>query len=218
MHILLIEDNRDISANIKEYLELEKFSVDTAFDGLEWLEKALSGKYDLILLDLMLPKYDGIHLAQKVKSKKDTPILMITARESIDERLLWFSAWAIDYLVKPFDLRELVARIQVHLWNQKTSWNSFLSWDIHLDFSKRKFLIAETEVHLTQKEFLILQKIYQEKDTVVTRSDIIESLWGEESLFEGGDNKLDVYISNIRQKLGKDIITTIKGVGYSFGK
>jgi len=86
--ILLIEDNKDISANIREYLELEDFFVDTAFDGEVGLEKALSNTYDIILLDLMLPKFDGIHLAQKVSSKKDIPIIMITARESIDERLL----------------------------------------------------------------------------------------------------------------------------------
>lgn len=122
--ILLIEDNREISDNIKEYLELEGFSVEQSFDGEDGLENSLSNEYDMILLDLMLPKYDGIHLAQKVSSRKEIPILMITARESIDERLLGFSSGAIDYLVKPFDLRELVARMRAHISNTTFSTGS----------------------------------------------------------------------------------------------
>lgn len=214
--ILLIEDNREISDNIKEYLELEGFSVEQSFDGEDGLENSLSNEYDMILLDLMLPKYDGIHLAQKVSSRKEIPILMITARESIDERLLGFSSGAIDYLVKPFDLRELVARMRAHISN--TTFSTGSPWGLVLDFEKRVFSLEWKEIHLTQKEFLILEKLYQEQERVVTRSDIIEYLWGENGLFEWGDNKLDVYISNIRSKLGKDIIRTIKGVWYTFGK
>ena len=113
--ILLIEDNREISANIKEYLELEHFSVVQAFDGEQGIERALRENYDIILLDLMLPVVDGITLARKVRQKKDTPIIMTTARESIEHRLEGFEVGAVDYLIKPFDLKELVARIRVHL-------------------------------------------------------------------------------------------------------
>ena len=113
--ILLIEDNREISANIKEYLELQHFSVVQAFDGEQGIERALRENYDIILLDLMLPVVDGITLARKVRQKKDTPIIMTTARESIEHRLEGFEVGAVDYLIKPFDLKELVARIRVHL-------------------------------------------------------------------------------------------------------
>jgi DNA-binding response OmpR family regulator len=113
--ILLIEDNREISTNIKEYLELEHFSVIQAFDGEQGIERALRENYDIILLDLMLPIVDGITLARKVRQKKDTPIIMTTARESIEHRLEGFEVGAVDYLIKPFDLKELVARIRVHL-------------------------------------------------------------------------------------------------------
>ncbi len=113
--ILLIEDNREISANIKEYLELEHFNVVQAFDGEQGIERALRENYDIILLDLMLPIVDGITLARKVRQKKDTPIIMTTARESIEHRLEGFDSGAVDYLIKPFDLKELVARIRVHL-------------------------------------------------------------------------------------------------------
>lgn len=113
--ILLIEDNREISANIKEYLELEHFNVVQAFDGEQGIERALRENYDIILLDLMLPIVDGITLARKVRQKKDTLIIITTARESIEHRLEGFDSGAVDYLIKPFDLKELVARIRVHL-------------------------------------------------------------------------------------------------------
>ena len=103
--ILLIEDNREISANIKEYLELEHFNVVQAFDGEQGIERALRENYDIILLDLMLPIVDGITLARKVRQKKDTPIIMTTARESIEHRLEGFDSGAVDYLIKPFDLK-----------------------------------------------------------------------------------------------------------------
>lgn len=222
-HILLVEDNKDISRNIKDYLELEWFEVTQAFDGNVGIERATKEDYDLILLDLMLPEVDGIDIARKVLQKKKTPIIMITARESIQDRLLWFENGAIDYLVKPFDLRELHARIQVHIHsknNASSSQNkdSFFLGDVEINLIKRTFLKWQNEIHLTQKEFLIFQKIVDEQQRVVSRSEIIESLWWDEALFEGWDNKLDVYISNIRSKLWKTSITTVKWVGYTLWK
>ncbi|MDA9128936.1 response regulator transcription factor [Candidatus Gracilibacteria bacterium] len=222
--ILLIEDNRDISENIKEYLELENFTVTQAFDGETGIERATREDYDIILLDLMLPGVDGITIAKKAKQKNNTPIIMITARESIEHRLEGFESGAVDYLVKPFDLRELHARVQIHMQNSRISQNGTQEGmgekidlgDVVIDLKKHEFSRGGLSVHLTQKEFLIIEKLILEQDRVVTRSDIIEHLWGESSLFEG-DNKLDVYISNIRKKLGKNIVKTVKGVGYTFG-
>ena len=222
--ILLIEDNREISENIKEYLELEDYQVVQAFDGEAGIERATREEYDIILLDLMLPGVDGITIANKAKQKNNTPIIMITARESIEHRLEWFDSGAVDYLVKPFDLRELHARVQIHLQSTQTVWVDWdiISdmwtlhfWDVDIDLKKHEFLRDWENIHLTQKEFLIIEKLVWEQDRVVTRSDIIEHLWGESSLFEW-DNKLDVYISNIRKKLGKDIVKTVKGVWYTF--
>lgn len=220
-HILLIEDNRDISRNITQYLELEGFKVTQVFDGELGIEKATKEDFDLILLDLMLPVVDGIDIARKVIQKKNTPIIMITARESIQDRLLGFENWALDYLVKPFDLRELHARILVHIGRnmlQEKDESYLVVWDLVMNLKKRSFKKSGIDIHLTQKEFLILQKLIQEKQRVVSRSEIIEALWWHQALFDGWDNKLDVYISNIRSKLGKDIITTIKWVGYTFGE
>lgn len=219
--ILLIEDNRDISKNIYEYFELEWHSITQAFDGEVGIEKATKGDYDIILLDLMLPEVDGIDIARRVVQKKSTPIIMITARESINDRLLGFETWAVDYLVKPFDLRELYARVMVHLEKEKVwssaSWQKIYVWDIEIDIKKHSFTKSWQDIHLTQKEFLIMEKLISLQDQVVSRSDIIEYLWWWDGLFDG-DNKLDVYISNIRSKLWKQIIKTVKWVGYMIGE
>ena len=133
------------------------------------------------------------------------------------DRLLGFETGAVDYLVKPFDLRELHARVLVHLnnnsHNNNQNQNMITIWDISVNIKKHEFKKNWEEIHLTQKEFLIMEKLISLKDQVVSRADIIEYLWWGDSLFDG-DNKLDVYISNIRSKLWKQIIKTVKGVGY----
>ncbi|USN58204.1 MAG: response regulator [Candidatus Peribacteria bacterium] len=110
--VLLVEDNREISESVAQYLHMEGYEVDTCFDGVCALEKGVNPKYDIILLDVMLPEIDGFRVAQKLIHKAETPMIMITAKESIEDKLTGFESGAVDYLVKPFDLRELVARIQ----------------------------------------------------------------------------------------------------------
>ena len=220
--ILLIEDNKEISENIREYLELEDFEVIQAFDGERGIERATREEYDLILLDLMLPEVDGVSIARRVALKKDVPVIMITARESLQDRLLGFDVWAVDYLVKPFELSELLARMKVHL-NRKceeriSESEVFFLWDVEVNLAKHQFLKNWEEIHLTQKEFLILKFLIEKREQVVTRGEIIEALWGEDEIFEKSwDNKLDVYISNLRSKLGKSMIKTVKSVGYTLG-
>jgi len=210
--ILLIEDNKDIRNNIKDYLELENFIIDIAIDWEEWMDKGLLKKYDLILLDLMLPKIDGIIIAKKLVKKIQTPIIMITAKDSIDEKLTWFASGAIDYIVKPFDLRELEARIKAIL---KQNINNFLIEykDIKIDLAKREFIKWKKIIKITIKEFSIFEFLYNNKDRLVTRTDIIEYVWWSDSLFDA-DPKLDVYISNLRKKLDKKLIETVKWVWY----
>lgn len=213
--ILLIEDNKEIRDNIKEYLELEAYEVDIAKDWEEWMDKALFKKYDLILLDLMLPKIDWITIARKIIRKLETPIIMITAKDSINDKLVWFENWAVDYIVKPFDLRELEARIKANL-KIKTNNKILIEYnDIEIDLSKREFKKSWNMVNITTKEYLIFEFLYNNKDKLVTRTDIIEYVWGWDSLFEA-DAKLDVYISNLRKKLDKNIIETVKWVWYKY--
>lgn len=213
--ILLIEDNKDIRENIKEYLELEGFDVDIAKDWEEWIDKALLRKYDLILLDLMLPKIDWITIAKKLTRKIEVPIIMITAKDSINDKLVWFDSWAIDYIVKPFDLRELEARIKANLKINNNSKVLIEYNDLEIDLLKREFKKSWNIVNITTKEYLIFEFLYNNKDSLVTRTDIIEYVWWWDNLFEA-DAKLDVYISNLRKKLDKKIIETVKWVWYKF--
>ena len=213
--ILLIEDNKEIRDNIKEYLELEAYDVDIAKDWEEWMDKALLKKYDLILLDLMLPKIDWITIAKKIIRKLETPIIMITAKDSINDKLVWFENWAVDYIVKPFDLRELEARIKANLKINNNNKVLIIYNDLEIDLSKREFKKWWSIVKITTKEYLIFEFLYNNKDKLVTRTDIIEHVWWGDSLFEA-DAKLDVYISNLRKKLDKNIIETVKWVWYKY--
>jgi DNA-binding response OmpR family regulator len=212
--ILLIEDNKEISRNIKEYLELEGFEVFQVFDWEDWINESKNKKYDLILLDLMLPEIDWYTIARKTTAKVDTPIIMITAKDSISSKLEWFENWAVDYIVKPFDLRELEARIKAVLKINNTSKIIKIGY-LYIDLEKREFLKEDKKLKITTKEFLIFEYLYENKNRVCTRTDLIECVWGNDSLFDD-DAKLDVYISNLRKKLDKKLIETIKWVWYRF--
>lgn len=212
MKILLVEDNKDIANNIKQYLELEDHSVAVSNHWEEGLEIGLHRKFDIVLLDVMLPWVSGTQIARKLKSQKDTPIIMITARDSVDDKIVGLESWADDYIVKPFDLRELSARINTvtrRISNQIMEFEG----DLTIDMKSRKFIREWKQLTLTQKEFLILEMLLNKKWQPVSRTDIIEYIWWGEAIWES-DAKLDVYISNIRSKLWKTLIKTVKGFGY----
>ncbi len=213
MKILLIEDNKEISKNIWEYFELLGHKIEYAFDWETGLFKALAEKYDIIFLDIMMPKIDGFFVAKKIREKSQTPIIITTAKWEIEDKLKGFELWVSDYIVKPFDLRELEARANA-LTGKNNS--SFISKNLELDFEKRIFKKNLKEIHLSNTEILILEFLFSNKEKSVSRTDIIEHIWWENGLFES-DWKLDVYISNLRKKLGKELIETQKGFGYRFG-
>ncbi|MDD5377308.1 MAG: response regulator transcription factor [Candidatus Gracilibacteria bacterium] len=215
MKALLIEDNREISKNIKRYLELDSWTVDIAFDGQTGLDTALREDYDIILLDGMLPMMDGFEVCRKVQEKKDTPIIMITARDELSDTITGLESGADDYLVKPFDLKELETRMFAVLRRtKKKAFKEIVYDDIVINLQKRSVRKNGKVVHIPLKEFLILEYLITNEGTAVSRADIIGYVWGGESLFES--DKLDVYISNLRKKLSPDIIETIKGYGYIF--
>jgi two-component system response regulator ArlR len=216
MKILLIEDNKKISDNIRRYLELEWFLVDVSFDGENWLKKALNWDFDLILLDLMIPKIDWISLCVNFRKKSDVPIIMITAKSEIDDKLEWFDSGADDYLTKPFDLDELFVRIKAVL-KRFNKFDIFEYKDVKVMFENKKVLKNWVEINLTIKEFILMEVLIKNYGISVSRTDIIDYIWWWDSLFEW-DNKLDVYISNIRKKLWKDFIKTIKWFGYIIEK
>ncbi len=216
MKILLVEDNKTIAKNIKKYLELEGYEILIAENWLYGLEVAKKNNFDLMLLDLMLPWMDGIEICKHIKKEKNVPIIMTTAKWQLDDKLEWFDVGADDYLVKPFDLEELLARIKVLT---KRFWNNdlFEIWDLKIDLEAKKVLKNNKEIKLTIKEFNILEMLLNNIWIAISRTEIIEEIWWWDSLFEW-DWKLDVYISGIRKKLGKDLIETVKGFGYKIEK
>ncbi|MDD2486833.1 MAG: response regulator transcription factor [Candidatus Gracilibacteria bacterium] len=215
MKILIVEDNRNINKNIQKYLKLEGFSIEGAFDGQTGYDMAMNNSYDLILLDIMIPVIDGITLCKKILEKKKIPIIMITAKDTIEDKIIGLDSGADDYIVKPFDLKELEARIYAVLRRgNKEMFDKIRFGDIEIDIQKKEITRNGTPIELTLKEFFILEYLIQNRNQAVSRTDIISYIWGgEDSMFEA-DSKLDVYISNIRKKLDKSIVDTIKGFGY----
>ncbi len=217
MKVLLIEDNKTISNNIKKYLELDGNSVFVAENGLYGLEVARKNNFDIIVLDLMLPGLEWEKVCAEIKKEKDIPVIMTTAKWQLEDKLEWFNVWADDYLVKPFDLEELEARIKV--LTKRKQWDSkpIKKWNISIDLPNRKILKWNKEVKLTVKEYNILECLVKNIWIPLSRTDIIQEVRWWDSLFDD-DGKLDVYISTLRRKLGKDIIETVKGFGYRVNK
>lgn len=174
--LLLVEDHPDIADNIREYLSMCGYCVEHARTLKQALTLRESHTYDLAILDVGLPDGDGFELAKLLSRYSDTPFLFLTARSAIEDRLHGFDLGAMDYIVKPFDLRELEARIRSRI-SPKSS-KVYKIADISLDFDQQVFGIGQTSVHLTQKEQQILLSLL-ERDRVVSRSELIEELWGE---------------------------------------
>ena len=211
--ILLVEDNQTIGQNIQKYLELEGYSVLWVQNWSYANEVVKHQEFDLVLLDLMLPGTDGLVVAKTIKQHQEqTRILMMTAKGQLEDKLEGFEVWADDYLVKPFDLEELVARIEALL--RRSVQKDVVSYGVlTLDNLQKKIFKSWEEIKLSLKEFQILELLIRNKGMALSRLDIIEEIWGWDAGFEE-DGKLDVYLSTIRRKIWKDMIETIKGYGY----
>lgn len=211
--ILLVEDNQTIGQNIQKYLELEGYSVLWVQNWAYANEVVKHQEFDLVLLDLMLPGTDGLVVAKTIKQHQEqTRILMMTAKGQLEDKLEGFEVWADDYLVKPFDLEELVARIEALL--RRSVQKDVVSYGVlTLDNLQKKIFKGWEEIKLSLKEFQILELLIRNKGMALSRLDIIEEIWGWDAGFEE-DGKLDVYLSTIRRKIWKDMIETIKGYGY----
>ena len=211
--ILLVEDNQTIGQNIQKYLELEGYSVLWVQNWAYANEVVKHQEFDLVLLDLMLPGTDGLVIAKTIKQHQEqTRILMMTAKGQLEDKLEGFEVWADDYLVKPFDLEELVARIEALL--RRSVQKDVVSYGVlTLDNLQKKIFKGWEEIKLSLKEFQILELLIRNKGMALSRLDIIEEIRGWDAGFEE-DGKLDVYLSTIRRKIWKDMIETIKGYGY----
>lgn len=215
--ILLVEDDPDIAAFIETELRCESYQVMTAQDGSQGLILARQKSPDLIILDRMLPGMDGLALCRRLRQSSDLPILMLTALGEVQERVEGLDAGANDYLVKPFDLDELLARIRVQLRQRQPSERSYYEFaDLSLDLNSHAVYRAGQNIMLSPKEFELLYYFMQYPRIVLTRQRILEAVWGWD--FGGEDNVLEVYVSYLRKKTEWSglprLLHTVHGIGY----
>jgi len=218
MKILLAEDEVDLNNVVTRYLKKNGYSVDSVLDGEEALDYLEYGEYDLVILDIMMPKVDGFEVIKKLRDKGNhTSVLMLTARDSADDKVKGLDLGADDYIVKPFDFNELMARIRAVVRRKYgNSSNKLVIGDLILDISEKSVTRAGKQIELTGKEYEVLEYLMQSKNRILSRDQIKEHVWDFD--YEGDSNIIDVLIKNIRKKMdiedGKQIIYTKRGLGY----
>jgi DNA-binding response OmpR family regulator len=216
--ILLVEDEKQMSMFIEMELTHEGYKVDVAYDGIEALEKAKNMEYQLILLDIMMPGLNGIEVCRRIRQFSCVPIIMLTAKSDIPDKVLGLDVGANDYLTKPFAIEELLARIRVYERDKvlKNNTDEIKVKDVVMDNKTHQVWRAGKEIELTKKEYDLLKKLLMNKNIVLTREQLIEDVWGYD--YGGDTNVVDVFIRYLRSKIDDDfedkIITTIRGVGY----
>ncbi len=218
MRVLLVEDDRRLAAGLRRGLGESGMAVDAVHDGEDALAAATSTPYDAIVLDVMLPGGDGLEVARQLRSRKvGTPILMLTALDAVEDRVRGLEAGADDYLVKPFAVRELIARLRALARRHLPDRSAVLAVGaLVLDTSAHTLTAHGREVALTAKEFAILEFFMHNPGRLLTRSQVIEHAWDYD--FDGGRNLIEVYMARLRRKLGQagvtDAFVTVRGSGY----
>ncbi|GAA0091744.1 response regulator transcription factor [Paraclostridium bifermentans] len=214
--VLIVEDEENIASFINMELSHEGYKTEMCNDGKEGLEKALEKDYDMIILDLMLPTLNGLEVCRRLRKSKNTPIIMLTARDNVMDKVSGLQMGADDYIVKPFAIEELLARIEtilrrVNLSNNNTSTLKFK--DITIDIEARIVKCGDEVVNLTTTEYELLLQLIRHENKVLTRDYLLEHVWGYD--YDAETNVVDVYIRHLRSKLkNDDYIHTIRGVGY----
>lgn len=221
MRILIVEDEFSLADIIATKLKCEKYDVDISLDGLDGLNNALSGVYDLIILDIMLPKINGIDILKEIRNNDiDTKVIMLTAKSTIDDKLIGFENGAYDYITKPFHIEELIARVNVQLRSsEKNTKKDILEFgDIELNVRTSTILCVKNNetINISYKELMILEYLMNNSSQIVSKDQIYDKIWGIDTDFES--NNLEAYLSFIRKKLkiiDSDVtIKAIRGMGY----
>ena len=216
--ILIIEDDKNIQRLLTLELRHKNYVVDSAYNGEQGIEMFSKNTYNLVLLDLMLPKKSGKEVCQELRKLADTPIIIITAKDSVLDKVELLDLGANDYICKPFAMEELLARIRVVTRNKENSNNKhfYIENEIKMDISAKKVFLNEVEISLTKTEFLILEYFMKNKGLSCSREKIIVGVWGYD--FDGEEKIVDVYINSLRKKIDpkSNYIHTIRGFGYIF--
>lgn len=218
MNILLIEDDRDIAEFVQMELEHEGYAVQAAQDGRTGLDKALAFDFDIILLDIMLPALNGLEVLRRLRTHKQTPVILLTAKDAVMDKVTGLDTGANDYVTKPFHMEELLARIRVLTRSANKAPNASLlkNADVALDRQKRLVYKAGNVVTLTKTQFDLLEYFLMNQDIVLSREQLLSAVWGYD--YAGDSNVVDVYVRYVRNRLhepadGK-LIESVRGVGY----
>jgi heavy metal response regulator len=218
MKILVVEDEKKVASFIKRGLEEEKYEVDVAHDGEDGFQKSLDGSYSLIILDVMLPKKDGLMVIKVLRAKKImTPVLMLTAKDTVEDIVAGLNSGSDDYLTKPFAFAELLARVRALLRRSEQERGAEIRFaDLRLDPVTHKVWRKDKEIDLTAKEYSLLEFFMRNPNQVLTRTTIAENVW--DYIFDSFTNIIDVYVNYLRKKIDRDadkkLIHTVRGVGY----
>lgn len=216
--ILIVEDEKQMSMFIEMELKHEDYQSDVSYNGIDALKKVKEGKYDLIILDIMLPGLNGIEVCKKIRQHQNIPIIMLTAKSDLSDKVKGLDSGANDYMTKPFEIEELLARIRVIQRNtiSKYKQDEIKFKDIVMNNSTHQVLRDGRKIELTKKEYDLLQILLINKNIVLTRDQLIEKIWGYN--YEGDTKVVDVFIRYLRSKIDDDfedkLITTVRGVGY----
>ena len=218
MKILVVEDERDLNRIITKHLKKNNYSVDSCFDGQEALDFISYSEYDLIITDIMMPNVDGYEFIDKLRANKNnTPVIMLTAKDALEDKIVGLDSGADDYIVKPFEFDELLARIRVLMRrNYGLATNIIQIEEVTLDLSNNQVTKSGEIIDLTGKDYEVLEYLMKNKGSILSRDQILNHVWDYE--YEGASNIVDVIIKNIRKKLdrgeGNTIIYTKRGLGY----
>ncbi|RNC72241.1 MAG: DNA-binding response regulator [Desulfuromonadales bacterium] len=218
MRILVVEDEKKVSSFIKRGLEEERYEVDTAFNGEEGLKMALEKGYDLVILDVMLPKKDGLSVVRDLRERRNAiPVLMLTAKDSVEDIVAGLDSGSDDYLTKPFAFAELLARVRALVRRSEQDRGAEIRFaDLRLDPVTHKVWRKDKEIDLTAKEYALLEYFMRNPNQVLTRTMIAEHVW--DYTFDSFTNIIDVYVNYLRKKIDREadkkLIHTVRGVGY----
>lgn len=216
MKILVVDDEELIRNVIKEYLMMENYTVDEAGDGQEAIEKAKNNDYNLIIMDIMMPKMDGYQACKEIKKTKDVPFIMLSARSEEYDKLIGFDLGIDDYVTKPFSPKELVARVKAILKRNNTDTYTYKFEGLTINDLAHEVRVDDKKVNLTPKEYDLLKYLVTNKNIALSREQLLTNIWGYD--FFGDDRTIDTHIKTLRNSLGeyRKFIVTVRAIGYKF--
>ncbi len=214
--ILIVEDEERIASFVAKGLTAEGFTTTSVADGITGLDYALSGQFDLMVLDIGLPGMDGFEVLNRVRADRpELPVIVLTARDSVTDTVAALEGGAADYMAKPFKFGELIARIRLRLRSTADASvveDELVIGNVRLDLRRRRAYVGDREVELSARELTLAEVLMRNRDLVMSREQLLSQVWGYD--FDPGSNVVDVYVGYLRKKLGSDLVTTVRGLGY----